>query len=149
MRRLLLTAVAAMLLAAPLRADPAAEVLALYRHFAAAQNRHDAAAVRDLLWSSPDFLWISDGRPYWGREAMLARMADFQKADVWRVEPDYAGGRVVEVAAGVAYVHMPLVLVIGPKAEPSRLRWLVEVLCRKTEQGWRIAALLTTQDKRP
>jgi ketosteroid isomerase-like protein len=152
MRRLLMCAgVAALLLvhpAIPVRAGQGEEVLSLYRAFAAAQNRRDTAAVRKMLWESPDFLWISDGRPYWGRETMLLRMAQFQKADVWRVEPDYASARVVRIGDDAAYVHIPLILVIGAKDDPARLRWLVEVVCRRTPDGWRIAGLFTAPDKR-
>lgn len=149
MRRLTMCiGVAALLLTSSVRADQASEVMDLYRAFAAAQNRHDTQAVRALLWDSPDFLWISDGRPYWGSDAMIERMSQFQKAEVWRVEPDLAAARVVSIDANAAYVHMPLVLVIGGKDNPTRLKWLVEVVCRKTQDGWRIAGLFTAQDKR-
>jgi ketosteroid isomerase-like protein len=149
MRRLMMClGVAAMLMTAGVRADPATEVMDLYRSFATAQNRLDTKAVRALLWNSPDFLWISDGRPYWGPDAMIERMAHFQKAGVWRVEPDYTAARVVSIDANAAYVHVPLQLVIGAKENPTRLKWLVEVLCRKTDSGWRIAGLFTAQDKR-
>jgi ketosteroid isomerase-like protein len=149
MRRLMMClGVAAMLMTAGVRADPATEVMDLYRAFATAQNKLDTDTVRSLLWESPDFLWISDGRPYWGREAMIERMSDFQKADVWRVEPDYAAARVVIIDANAAFVHVPLQLVIGAGENPARLKWLVEVVCRKTASGWRIAGLFTAQDKR-
>jgi ketosteroid isomerase-like protein len=150
-RFLMCAGVAALLLghpAVPVRAGPGEEVLTLYREFAAAQNRRDTAAVRKMLWESPDFLWISDGKPYWGREAMLARMAQFQKAEIWRVEPEFASARVVSIGSDAAYVHIPLILVIGTKDDPARLGWLVEVVCRKTPDGWRIAGLFTAPDKR-
>ena len=51
----------------------------------------------------------------------------------------------VPVGAGVAYLHLPLVLVIGPSSGPDRLRFLVSMLgVETTAQGWRIAALFTT-----
>lgn len=134
--------------AAPALADPADEVRALYADFAAAQNARDIDAVRGFLSDSPDFLWISDGRPVWGREAMLTRMAGFQKAEVWRVEPEYTAARVILLDADTAVLHIPLVLMLGAKADPARLRWLVEVLCQKQATGWRIAGLFTAEDKR-
>jgi ketosteroid isomerase-like protein len=134
----------------PPRGDNVTEdVLALYRNFANAQNRRDLDATRERLWDGPAFLWISDGKPFWGREAMLRRMAQFQTAAVWKVDPEYGSARVVEVGPEAAYLHIPLVLVLGSEEKPVRLRWLVEVLCRKTDAGWRIAALFTTEDKRP
>lgn len=120
----------------------------LYLRFVAAQNARDLARVRETLWDSPDFLWISDGRPFWGPDAMLERMSQFQKAEVWRVEPDLAAARPAALAGDSAYLLLPLTLVIGPAAAPSRLRFLVGMLARREETGWRIAALFTTEDKR-
>jgi hypothetical protein len=102
--------------------------------------------VKDVLLDSPDFLWVSDGKSVWGRDALIERMGRFQTLEVWRVEPLIDRARVVEVAPGVAYLHMPLDLHLGSKAEPSITRFLVSILCRKTDAGWRIAALFTTLD---
>jgi hypothetical protein len=50
---------------------------------------------------------------FWGRETLLDRMASFQEAEVWRVEPELDKAVAVEVDAGAAYLHLPLKLVIG------------------------------------
>jgi uncharacterized protein (TIGR02246 family) len=126
------------------RADARSEVVALYGRFAAAQNARDLASVKEALLDSPDFLWVSDGRSVWGREALVERMGRFQTLEVWRVEPLLEQARVVDVAPGVAYIAMQLDLHLGSKAEPSVTRFLVSILCRKTDAGWRIAALFTT-----
>jgi hypothetical protein len=128
-------------------ADPTEAVRALYQRFAAAQNAHDLTAVRPLLLDRPEFLWVSDGQSFWGPDAVLARMASFQQAEVWRVEPDLARAVAVPVRDGVAYLHLPLVLVIGPKANPDRLRFLVSMLGVETQAGWKIAALFTATEK--
>lgn len=125
------------------------EVRALYDRFVTAQNARNLDAVRQMLSDRDNFLWISDGKPFWGREAMITRMASFQEAEVWRVEPEYASSKVVQIDGETAYFHVPLVLVLGRKEDPARLKWLVEVLCHKADGQWRIAALLTTEDKRP
>jgi ketosteroid isomerase-like protein len=144
----------AMLLLCSVLAAPAAkasaedEILATYNRFLAAQNARDLAAVREVLSDHPRFLWISDGRAYWGREAMLERMGRFQTADVWHVTPHLAQAVPVLLNATTAFLHLPLTLRIGPAAEPSSIDFLVGVLCVRTEGGWRIAALFTTEDKR-
>ncbi|MFO1038540.1 MAG: nuclear transport factor 2 family protein [Geminicoccaceae bacterium] len=120
----------------------------LYARFVAAQNAHDLAAVRALLLDSDRFLWVSDGHSVWGPDALIARMSSFQKAEVWHVDPDLADAVPVEVTPESAYLHLPLVLTIGPAAKPDRLRFLVSVLGVRTPDGWRIAALFTTDDKR-
>ena len=114
--------------AAPALANDAGEALALYQRFAAAQNARDLAQVRPLFLDSPRFLWVSDGQSFSGIGAVLARMASFQQAEVWRVEPDRTGRRRYRCVMGVAFLHLPLVLVIGAKASPDRLRFLVSML---------------------
>ncbi len=137
-----------LLMAAPAMADPQREIRDLYGAFVAAQNAHDIDAVGALISARDDFLWISDGRPVWGREAMLKRMAGFQNAEVWLVEPDLVGATVIMLDEDSAVFHVPLVLVLGSKAAPTRLKWLVEVICQREAEGWRIAGLYTAQDKR-
>jgi uncharacterized protein (TIGR02246 family) len=148
MMRKLLSLVCFIAFAGPARAEPEQEIRDLYASFVTAQNQHDIDAVRPLLSERPDFLWISDGHPVWGRDAMLKRMATFQSAEVWRVEPEYAASQVILLDENTAVLHVPLLLVIGSKADPAQLRWLVEVICQKETAGWRIAGLYTAQDKR-
>jgi MFS transporter, YNFM family, putative membrane transport protein len=134
--------------AAPMAsAAPADEVRATYEAFAAAQNAHDLAKVRTLLLDSPKFLWVSDGMSIWGRDAVLRRMALFQELEVWRVEPDLAKAVPAEAGEGAAFLHLPLALVIGKASAPETLRFLFSVLCVRTTEGWRIAALFTTTEK--
>jgi ketosteroid isomerase-like protein len=128
-------------------AAPADEVRELYGRFLEAQNARDLARVRSVLLDSPKFLWVSDGMSVWGPDALVERMSLFQKAEVWRVEPDLAAAVSVEVGKDAAYLHLPLVLEIGPAADPDRLPFLVSVLGVETGEGWRIAALFTTTAK--
>ena len=128
------------------RADTRSDVLATYDQFVTAQNARDLARVKAVLLDTPDFLWVSDGKSIWGRDALLERMGRFQTLEVWRAEPRLEKARVVEVATDVAYLHMPLDLYLGTRSNPSVTHFLVSILCRKTDQGWRIAALFTTLD---
>jgi uncharacterized protein (TIGR02246 family) len=127
--------------------DTPDEVRALYQRFVTAQNARDLNAVGAQFIDTDDFLWVSDGQSFWGRKATLERMAGFQQAEIWRVEPDLKTARVVDVTAGSAYLHLTLDLVIGPATKPDRIRFLVSALCVRTIQGWKIAALFTTTAK--
>ncbi len=127
---------------------PIAEaVIDTYKAFATAQNSRDVEAIRTFFIDSPDFLWVSDGKSFWAPDPVLRRMSSFQRAEVWRVEPDLDVARVVEVAPGTALLHMPLTLVVGRAENPNRLRFLVSILFAEQPEGWRIAALLTTGEK--
>jgi hypothetical protein len=128
-------------------ADPSAEARVIYEKFAAAQNLRDLEKVRSLLLDSPEFLWVSDGKSIWGPDAVLKRMALFQEASIWHVDPDLNRAVTVTVSEHTAFLHLPLELTLAfAPAEPQRLRFLVSVLCVETSQGWRIAALFTTTE---
>jgi ketosteroid isomerase-like protein len=131
----------------PAQASVADEVRAVYDQFAAAQNARDLAKVKTFLVDSPKFLWVSDGMSFWGPDALVKRMAEFQLAEVWHIDPDLANAAIVEVDDAAAYIHMPLALTIGLKAKPDVIHFLVSILCVKQSQGWRIAALFTTTEK--
>jgi ketosteroid isomerase-like protein len=140
--------VAAMLFPAPAWAGLTEEVIGTYQAFAAAQNARDLARVRQILIDSPQFLWVTDGMTVWGPDATLERMALFQQSEIWEVLPALERARVVDVAPDTAFLTLPLTLRIGARAPgPDELRFLVNVLCVKKPEGWRIAALFTTADK--
>jgi ketosteroid isomerase-like protein len=140
----------ALLLSPAVRAEtPEEAARGLYARFVAAQNARDLAGVRALLSTDPAFLWVSDGQSFWGREVMLARMASFQEAPLWRVTPDLASAQAIVVTADSAVLHLRLELAIGDPAAPDRLPFLVSMLCRREAAGWRILALFTTTEKRP
>lgn len=135
----------------PTRAESAPEqqIVETYRGFAAAQNSHDLKAVGAFFTDGPEFLWVSDGQSYWGREAVLERMGLFQRAEHWEVKPGLDQARVIMLSEESGILHMPLTLEIGSAASPSVLPFLVSIVFRRIGPEWRIAALLTTNDKTP
>lgn len=74
-------------------------------------------------------------------------MASFQRAAVWRVEPELEPAIAMPVNDAAARLHLPLALVIGAKDSPDQLRFLVSVLGAATSASWRIAAPFTTSEK--
>lgn len=142
-----LALLATILVAHQAKADPSDEARAIYRQFAAAQNLRDLEKVGSLLLDSPDFLWVSDGKSIWGHDAGLKRMALFQEARIWHVEPDLDRSVAVTVSDDAAFLHLPLALELAfSPTDPEILKFLVSVLCVRTSQGWRIAALFTTTE---
>lgn len=125
------------------------DVPATYLRFVEAQNARDPERIRSFFTESPDFLWVSDGQDFWGPEDVIARMSNFQKAVVWRVEPDVANARLVKLGEEVALYHLGLTLVIGSQEDPSRLPFLVTVVMIQVKDGWKIAGLLTANAKIP
>jgi len=135
-------------LATPVMAETQTEsdLKSLYERFVTAQNARDTKAVRALMWDSPNFLWVSDGKAFWGADRMIERMSAFQRADIWEVTPDRGRARVVELSPVSAVLFQPLSLTLGSKADPRRIAFLVNVLCVRTPDGWRVGALHTTEE---
>lgn len=123
------------------------DVRTTYLGFVEAQNARDPDRIRSFFTDAPDFLWVSDGKAYWGPDAVIARMSNFQKAAVWRVEPDVQNARVIELDDGTVLYHLDLILVIGPETTPSRLPFLVTIALVRGGDDWKIAALMTTSSK--
>jgi len=118
------------------------EVRAFVERFVAAQNAHDIRAVGDLLWDSPEFLWVSRGTAIWGRDAALTRFEALYKG-TWRLEPAMGDLRVVRLADGVAEIHVPIVFTIGAAGQPAQTtRFLMNQVLVKTDAGWKVASIL-------
>ncbi len=118
------------------------EVRAVFNKYVAVQNAHDLKAMRNLLVDSPDFLWITRGKPIWGREAALKSLDERYKG-TWHIEPDRKEFRVISVSRRVAQVYATTQLTVGdPGAEPSKIRLYINLVMVKKPEGWRIASIL-------
>ncbi len=128
------------------QASDAQDILATYQRFVSAQNDRDLTRAKAEFLDTPDFLWVSDGKSIWTREAVLERMSRFQQLEVWHADPLLGEARIVSLGPDVAYLHMPLDLTLGTKASPSITRFLVSIVFKRVASRWKIAALLTTLD---
>jgi len=118
------------------------EVRAVFDRYIAVQNAHDLKAMRNLLVDSPDFLWITRGKPIWGREAALKSLGERYKG-TWHIEPDRKEFRVISVSRRVAQVYATTQLTVGnPGAKPSKIRLYINLVMVKKPEGWRIASIL-------
>jgi uncharacterized protein (TIGR02246 family) len=117
------------------------EVRALFGKFVAAQNAHDLKAVGEILLDSSQFLWITRGVQYWGREAALKRFGEYYQG-TWSLEAKIDEVKITELAPGVAQLVAPTVFRIAPAgqtAQPSR--FLLNHIYVKTADGWRLASV--------
>jgi uncharacterized protein (TIGR02246 family) len=118
------------------------EIRAVVDRFITAQNAHDVATVGELLWDSPQFLWITRGSPIWGRQAALARFEALYRG-TWRLEPALADLRVTLLDAGTAQIYVPITFTIGaPGQQAQQTRFLINQVLLKTAAGWKVAAIL-------
>ena len=118
------------------------DVTATFNRFVAAQNAHDLKAVSDLLWDSPDFLWVTRGTPIFGRDAALKRFETVY-AGSWSLAPLSGDLRVTFVTPTTAEVYVPIDFTIGPPgAAPTVTRFLMNQTLVMTAKGWVIASIL-------
>ena len=118
------------------------EVRAVFEKYIATQNAHDLKGMRNLLSDSPDMLWISRGRPIWGREAALKTLEDRYKG-TWKIEVDKKELRVISVSRRVAQVYAQTQLSSGePGAAPSTNRLYINLVMVKKPEGWQIVSIL-------
>jgi uncharacterized protein (TIGR02246 family) len=118
------------------------EVRAVFDKYVAIQNAHDLKGMRDLLSDSPDMLWISRGKPVWGRDAALKNLEERYKG-TWKIDVDKKELRVISVSRRVAQVYAPTLLSVGePGAEPARNRLYINLVMVKKPEGWQIVSIL-------
>jgi len=118
------------------------EVRAVFDKYIATQNAHDLKGMRSLLSDSPDMLWISRGRPIWGRDAALKNLEERYKG-TWKIEVDKKELRVISVSRRVAQVYAPTQLSVGdPGTEPARNRLYINLVMVKKPEGWQIVSIL-------
>ena len=118
------------------------EVRATFERFVAAQNAHDAGAVRGLLAESPAFLWISRGNAIWGNEAALKRFESLYQG-TWKLAPDMSGLKVTILSDTTAQIYVPMLFTIGPAGQPpADSMFLMNQTLVKGATGWRIASIL-------
>jgi hypothetical protein len=131
-----------------LSADDEAELRALYRRLIDAENRHDIAAVRPLVWNSPDALFVAktasaaegDWAGFWGTEVVLQHLNELYTAGPFHIEPDYDKEKVVARSRDVAETYVPVTITVAyagqdpvPKPFLMILDWV------RTSEGWRMA----------
>jgi uncharacterized protein (TIGR02246 family) len=118
------------------------EVRAVFDKYIANQNAHDLKSMRSLLADSPDILWISRGKPIWGREAVLKALEERYKG-TWHIDADKKELRVISVSRRVAQVYAPTQLTVGdPGVEPAKNRVYINLVMVKKPEGWQIVSIL-------
>jgi hypothetical protein len=131
----------------PLNADTVDRLKGLYKQLIDAENRHELAAVRPLLWNSPSTLFVaktataSEGNwaGFWGTEVVMQHFQDLYQGP-FRIDPDYSKEKIVGLTSDVAEIYVPVRITVAyagqtpvPKPFLMILDWI------KTPAGWKMA----------
>jgi hypothetical protein len=97
------------------------ELRNLYKQLIDAENRHDIAAVRPLVWASRNTLFVAktataaegNWAGFWGTDVVLQHLDDLYKAGPFRIDPDYDKEKVVALSHDVAETNVPVDITVA------------------------------------
>jgi hypothetical protein len=123
------------------------ELKSLYKQLIDAENRHDIAAVKPLVWVSPNALFVAktataaegNWAGFWGTD-VVQHLDDLYKAGPFRIEPDYEKEKVVALSRDVAETYVPVNITVayaGQTPVPKPFLMILEWV--RTPDGWRMA----------
>jgi len=130
--------------------DPATldSLRALYKQLIDAEDRHDLATVRAMVWKSPSALFVAktatpaegNWAGFWGTDVVVTHIGDLFSAGSFHIDPDYAKEKVVGLTRDVAETYAPVAISVAyagqtpvPKPFIMILDWI------RTPGGWRMA----------
>jgi ketosteroid isomerase-like protein len=119
-----------------------AEARAFFAKFVAAQNAHDASAVKAMLWDSPQMLWFSRNVETRGGAAVAERFKEYY-GGTWHLEPDMSQFHAAVITDDVMQILVPVVFTRGlPGAAPQNNTFLISQTFVRDGTGWHVASIL-------
>jgi hypothetical protein len=119
----------------------------LYRKLIEAENRHDLAAVRPLVWSSPSILFVAktataaegNWAGFWGVDIVMQHFHDLYQG-TFVMAPNYPKVKTVGLSADVAETYAPLDITVGYAGQEAVPKpFLMIVIWLRTPSGWKMA----------
>ena len=113
-----------------------------------AENHHDLAEVRPMVWDSPSTLFVAktataaegNWAGFWGTDVVIQHLAAIYDAGSFRIDPDYDKEKVAGLTRDVAETYVPVKISVAyagqtpvPKPFLMILDWI------RTRAGWRMA----------
>jgi hypothetical protein len=123
------------------------EIDALYRRLIEAENRHDLAEVRTMVWDSPSTLFVAktatpaegNWAGFWGIDVVLQHFSDLYSG-TFVMEPDFSRVKTVGLTSDVAQTYAPLNITVAYAGQtPVPKPFLMIVNWVRTPSGWKMA----------
>ena len=119
-----------------------AEARTIFEKFIAAQNAHDADAVKAMLLDSPSTMLFARNVDTRGRDAVAARFKDYYEG-TWHLDPDMSRFRVAVISNDVMQVLVPIVFTRGlPGKPPQQNVFLISQTYVQDASGWHVASIM-------
>jgi hypothetical protein len=132
----------------PLDAGTLKQIHELYRKLIEAENRHDLAEVRTMVWNSPSALFVAktatpaegNWAGFWGTEVVVEHLDDLYRAGPFTIDPDYDKEKVAGLSREVAETYAPVKITVGYAGQrPVPKPFLMIIDWVHTPEGWRMA----------
>src|SRR5262249_33406162 len=96
------------------------DINALYRKLIDAENRHDLAEVRAMVWESPSTLFVAktasaaegNWAGFWGIDVVMQHFADLYSS-TFVMAPDYSQVKTIGFTAEMAETYAPLKITVA------------------------------------
>ena len=119
-----------------------AEARTIFEKFIAAQNAHDADAVKAMLLNSPGTLLFARNVETRGRDEVAARFKTYYEG-TWHLEPDMSKFRVAVISNEIMQILVPIVFTRGlPGKPPQQNTFLISQTYVQDADGWHVASIL-------
>ncbi len=131
----------------PLDSETISHLKNLYSQLIEAENKHDLAAVRPMLWTSPSTLFVAktatsaegNWAGFWGTDVVMQHFHDLYQGP-FKMEPNFEKEKVVGLSKDVAETYVPLnisVAYAGQTPVPKPFLMIVEWV--RTPEDWKMA----------
>jgi hypothetical protein len=122
---------------------PEAEIRRAYRSLIDAENKHDLAAVRGMVWNSASALFVAKApvgwHGYWGIEDVIGHLHDLYQG-TFQIDPIYEEEKVVFLSPAVAETYAPVKITVAYAGQnPIPRPFIMVLLWIKTTHGWKMA----------
>jgi ketosteroid isomerase-like protein len=118
------------------------EIKRAYKDLIDAENRHDLAAVKGMVWNSASALFVAKApvgwQGYWGIDDVMQHLHDMYQQS-FRIDPVYEEEKVVSITSDVAETYAPVKITVAYGGQnPSPKPFIMVLLWIKTPKGWRM-----------
>jgi hypothetical protein len=122
-------------------------IIQSYHQFINAENKHDAATVKAMLYNSPGTLLVAKTKTkeeggwagFWGKEIVGQHLEALISGDIFEITPDYEAEKITFIKADVAELYVPVKIKVSYAGQvPAARPFLMIIIWVRDKDGWKI-----------
>jgi hypothetical protein len=136
-------------LSADAQLNDTATIRDLSRQLVEAENSRNEKWVMDIVWDSPNALFVAKTKTddprgwagFWGAETVRQHLHDVINGGTFRIDPDFEEERAVLLSPEVGQTYLPVKISVSYAGQnPVPRPFILIMLWRKTKSGWKMAS---------